>query len=163
MSAEKTIGEKEGGRRRRRRQEEPEMPEVDNEEDEGDESESDSRGITQAKGRATPGRRTAGEEEDQGNFLVRTFRSIREYFEGVRSEMDKVAWPTREDTQRLTIIVLTTTILFSLALGGVGFVFGELFRIGLGAPLLLLGFMFISVVGGLIWMRVRGKRSDTSY
>jgi preprotein translocase subunit SecE len=165
MSAEKTIGEKDTGRRRRRRQEEAEVPETDieTEDEEGDESEDDSKAITPSKGRATPSRRSQVEDVDQGNFLTRTLNTVREYFGGVRSELGKVAWPTREETQRLTVIVLTTTILFSLALGGVGFVFGELFRIGLGAPVLLLGFMVVAVGGGIIWWRVRGNKQNTTY
>lgn len=44
-------------------------------------------------------------------------RSVVAYFRGVASEMQKVTWPTREETRRLTLIVLGVTIAFSIGLG----------------------------------------------
>ena len=152
MPADKTIGEQEEGRRRRRRPAaavaEPEPQE---------------RGITAAKGRPTPSRRRQEEEEDDsGNFATRTVGGIREYFEGVRSELQKVAWPSPAETRRLTVIVLITLIASALILGAISLTFTELFRIGLSQPVLLLGFMFVAVAGGVIFWRVRQRRS-TSY
>jgi preprotein translocase subunit SecE len=39
------------------------------------------------------------EKEPRENVIVRTFREV-------RSEMKKVVWPTREETIRLTIVVI---------------------------------------------------------
>ena len=39
------------------------------------------------------------EKEPRENAIVRTFREV-------RSEMKKVVWPTREETIRLTIVVI---------------------------------------------------------
>ncbi len=65
--------------------------------------------MTVGKGRATPSRRRQDEaEEDSGNVATRTVGGLREYFEGVRSELGKVILATREEARRLTIIVLVT-------------------------------------------------------
>jgi len=44
-------------------------------------------------------------------------RSIVAYLRGVASELQKVTWPTREETTRLTAIVLGVTLAFSIGLG----------------------------------------------
>jgi preprotein translocase subunit SecE len=133
-------------------------------EDEIDEVEDveDNRAVTAAKGRATPARRQQDEEEEEGNFITRLVRGLVEYFEGVRSELRKVAWPTREETRRLTIIVISTLIITSLVLGVISLLFTELFRIGLNSPLILIGFMVIAVGAGVIYSRMR-QRSSSSY
>lgn len=59
-------------------------------------------------------------------FLRRWIDSARSYFRDVRSELNKVAWPTREETERLTRIVLVVTIATSLVLGAISFLFGLL-------------------------------------
>lgn len=150
MPADKTIGEQEEGRRRRRRPAAVAEPEPQE------------RGITAGKGRPTPSRRRQEEEEDDsGNVATRTVGGIREYFEGVRSELQKVAWPSTAETRRLTIIVLGTLIAAAIILGAVSLTFTELFRIGLSQPLLLLGFMFVAVTAGVIFWRTRRGRSTT--
>ncbi len=126
-----------------------------------EEVEENARGaLTAAKGRATPGRRTAEDEDKGGSVLTRLVRGLRHYFEGVRSELKKVAWPTREDTRRLTLIVIGTLIVSSLVLGAIGLLFTELFRIGLNNPLVLLGFMVVAVGGGVIFYVTRSRRSN---
>ena len=49
------------------------------------------------------------EKEPRENTLVRTFREV-------RSEMKKVVWPTREETIRLTIVVLALSTAISIVL-----------------------------------------------
>jgi len=44
-------------------------------------------------------------------------RSVWAYFRGVASEMQKVTWPTREETTHLTTVVLAVTIAFAIGLG----------------------------------------------
>ncbi|RRR75055.1 MAG: preprotein translocase subunit SecE [Candidatus Viridilinea halotolerans] len=48
-------------------------------------------------------------KEQQPNVAVRTFRET-------RSELKKVIWPTREETIRLTIVVLVISALIGLLL-----------------------------------------------
>jgi preprotein translocase subunit SecE len=44
-------------------------------------------------------------------------RSIVAYFRGVASEIKKVTWPDRDETLRLTTVVLGVTIAFAVVLG----------------------------------------------
>ncbi len=108
--------------RRRRRRSSAEDADIENEEV----------GLTEGKGRATPGRRSRRgvSTQDEGNFITRPLRGIVEYFSGVRDEMRKVTWPTREELQRLTVIVTIVTVVSSLVLGAIAFAFTELFILG---------------------------------
>ncbi len=49
------------------------------------------------------------EKEPRDNAIVRTFREI-------RSEMKKVVWPTREETIRLTAVVVALSAVISMIL-----------------------------------------------
>ena len=49
------------------------------------------------------------EKEPRENVIIRTFREV-------RSEMKKVVWPTREETIRLTIVVIAISALISVLL-----------------------------------------------
>ena len=118
------------------------------------------KGITAPKGRATPSRRREEEEEDDsGNIVTRTSGGVREYLDGVRSEIRKVAWPTREEITRLTVIVLATLVAGAIILGLISATFTELFRIGLSSPLILLVVLFAAVGIGAFVYRARGRRS----
>jgi preprotein translocase subunit SecE len=48
-------------------------------------------------------------KEQQDNAVVRTFRET-------RSELRKVVWPTREETVRLTVVVLIISLIIGLIL-----------------------------------------------
>ncbi len=41
---------------------------------------------------------------------------ISRYWKETRGELRKVAWPSREDSQRLTLIVIAVTLMFALFL-----------------------------------------------
>ena len=121
------------------------------EEDDGEDEGSSTRGITAPKGRATPGRRTQEIEEVKAetgivSTVTSPFRSISEYWEGVRSEMAKVIWPTREETQRLATIVLVVTIVSSVVLGVLSLIFSAIIAAGLSSPLLVFGAIFVLAV-----------------
>jgi preprotein translocase subunit SecE len=49
------------------------------------------------------------DKEPRENVIVRTFREV-------RSEMKKVVWPTREETIRLTIVVIAISAVISVIL-----------------------------------------------
>ncbi len=53
--------------------------------------------------------KTDKEKDQGGNSLVRTLREV-------RSEMKKVVWPTREETVRLTIVVVVLSAIISVVL-----------------------------------------------
>ncbi len=125
--------------------------ENDTVEDDGEDEVSSTRGITAPKGRATPGRRTQEVEEDKSESgivsgITSPFRSMAEYWEGVRSEMQKVIWPTREETQRLATIVLVVTIISSLVLGLLSLIFTAIIAAGLNSPLVVFGGIFVLAV-----------------
>jgi preprotein translocase subunit SecE len=144
----------------RKQAEEAELTEIDD-----DEEDDANRGLTASKGRATPSRRQREEEaeENRGNFLTRFVRNLRDYFEGVRSEVGKVVWPTREETRRLSTIVLIALIIASLILGTISGLFTELFRLALESPFIVIAFM---VGGGIaLWFigRFLNAQQDTRY
>jgi preprotein translocase subunit SecE len=55
---------------------------------------------------------------DQSNALVR-------YVRETRGELRKVTWPTRQESQRLTAIVLGVTAVMAIFLGLLDFVFSN--------------------------------------
>lgn len=129
----------------------------------GAQVEAEETAVVVGKGRATPSRRHAEEEEEQargGNAVSRFIFGMREYFEGVGTEVRKTTWPSREDTLRLSAIVLGTLVAMALALGAIALLFTELFRLGLSNPILLIGFMVLAVGGGLIFARVSARRAS---
>jgi preprotein translocase subunit SecE len=68
---------------------------------------------------------TTEKKEKKEHRLVR-------YFKGVRAEMSKVTWPSRQATLRLTAIVLGVTASMSIALGVIDWLFSRLFALLLG-------------------------------
>jgi preprotein translocase subunit SecE len=62
----------------------------------------------------------------EGNFITRSFTRLVHYFEDVIAELRKVTWPTREQAQRLTYIVLAVTAVTAIILGLVSYLFGLL-------------------------------------
>ncbi len=157
MSAEKLEKE---GRRRRLFGKAAEPEEVVDSTETDDEEEA--RGISPSKGRATPSRRRQEEEEDHRSWPVKTKDTVLDYVEGVRSELEKVVWPTREEAQRLTTIVIVTLIASSLILGAISVIFTELFTIGLNRPVILLAVVLIALVAGYAVWRSYNRRASSS-
>lgn len=147
MAAENTAEEK---RRRRRRGAEAEEAEVAEEME-----------LAEGKGRITPGRRNK-EEEVQGNAFTRPFINFFNYLQEVRNELDKVSWPTREETIRLTRIVLLVTVVSSLVLGGLSFLAGEVIRLGLNTPAIIVA-LFVAMVAGAVWYMRRSNPTRSGY
>jgi len=56
------------------------------------------------------------EKEPRESGVVRTFREV-------RSQMKKVVWPTREETTRLTIVVIAVSAIISIILSAADFLF----------------------------------------
>lgn len=157
MPADKAVEEK--SRRRRRRHD----PEAEVEADEEfNEDGTPVRGISERKGRVTPGRRAHTEDTNKGNFIVRFGRGMREYFKGVSDELSKVVWPSREDAIRLSRIVLAVTIVASLALGAISFLFTELFILGIrdNQPIVFVIFALVVVAGYFVWTRYILRRPE---
>jgi preprotein translocase subunit SecE len=50
------------------------------------------------------------------------------YLRQTRGELRKVTWPTREESQRLTAIVLGVTAVMAIFLGTLDFIFSQSFQ-----------------------------------
>ena len=113
--------------------------------------------ITEGKGRATPGRRSSrkakNKTEDEGNSFLRPFYSLFDYFVNVRSELNKVAWPSREDTRRLTILCINVTIAAALFLGTLSVILTEFIQLGLANSWMLIAVIVLMVAGAFGAMR----------
>jgi len=139
MSADNTIKEKRKSRRRKRAEEDEALI-IEEEEEES--------GLTDRKGRATRARREIDSSPVRSrNIVFRFIGGVGEYVGGVRSEIEKVSWPTRPEIRRLTLIVLATVIASAIALGII---------IGLQQPIILMGAILIAVVVALFFFR-RGR------
>ncbi len=108
----------------------------------------------QRKDRPTPTRR---EGNGKGNFVTRIFRTVSEYFGSTKAELQKVTWPTRQESIRLSGIVIAVTIIFSIGLGTLDYLYGALFRLGFDTPVIFIIFAaaLVVVVGGFA---VAGRR-----
>ncbi len=121
--------------------------------------EQDDSAITGKKGLATPGRRTRKakktKNEPQGNTITRPLFQVLEYFSNVRSELNKVAWPTRADTRRLTILCINVTIASAIFLGILAVLWSEFMRIGLnpGYAWMLIAVIIVMVAGAFAMIR----------
>lgn len=128
----------------------------------GDTANKNEGAITERKGTATPGRRTRkikkGKPEPQGNTITRPLFQVIDYFADVRSELNKVAWPSREDTRRLTILCINVTIASAIFLGILAVIWSEFMRIGLnpGYAWMLLA-VIVAMVGFALLMIHRGS------
>ena len=69
---------------------------------------------------AEPKKRTGAVKKspsDKNKNKKQDENALSKYLRETRGEMRKVTWPTREEAQRLTIVVLVVTTLFALFLG----------------------------------------------
>lgn len=117
--------------------------------------------ITTKKDRPTPSRRDEEDEDEGGNFVTRAGSGLVGYWQGVRSELAKVAWPTRDEARRLTTIVLIALVAAALTLGLISVAFTELFRIGIDSPWVLFGVMILGIAAGVIFNRISNRRTTT--
>jgi len=68
--------------------------------------------------KAKPDKKSTKKSGEQSNALVR-------YIRETRGELRKVTWPTRQESQRLTAIVLGVTALMALFLGLLDLIFSS--------------------------------------
>ena len=64
----------------------------------------------------------------RGRRTGNPFAQILHFIHDVRSELRKVAWPTQRETVNLTVVVIALSVTIGLFLGGIDFIFQELFR-----------------------------------
>ena len=92
-------------------------------------------------------------------------RSVWAYFRGVASEMQKVTWPSREETTHLTSVVLAVTIAFAIGLGMLDGFFSWWFQQAFHADsewifLAIAGLVLAAVGGGYVLMTVMSRRTQ---
>lgn len=83
-----------------------------------------------------PAPRPAKPAPDRGRLAAPQGRSVladrtegvRKIFNDTRAEMRKIAWPDRETTRNLTIVVIAISIVLGLLLGGIDFVLFQVFE-----------------------------------
>jgi len=51
---------------------------------------------------------------EQAVVKKKGFARVAEYFKGVGAELKKVAWPTKKDTYKYTLVVIVVCALFAL-------------------------------------------------
>ena len=57
------------------------------------------------------------------------FERITNYFRGVRAEVARVSWPTRNEVISLTALILLLVVLVTLYITGVDFILGTLIEL----------------------------------
>lgn len=126
-------------------------------------------GEPQKKDRPTPSRRNApkGTATAQKRNLFQRIPVVRPIYNYLASsvvEMRKVTWPNREETTRLTRMVLALTIFASIVLGTIDLFYGWWFRQALDNETLFLGLAaIVSIVAGAFTYIVFLKPDQYSY
>lgn len=118
---------------------------------------------TEKKGRPTPRRDEVAVKSAPLIERLPLIGSLVTYFKASAAEMKKVTWPTREETIRLTRMVLAVTIVFSLALGLLDVFLGWWFRQALinETIFLLVAAGVVVIGGGFSWFAIF-RREDYS-
>jgi preprotein translocase subunit SecE len=77
-------------------------------------------GALDEQGRATRAPRQTQQKKKQERI------GVRQYLREVRDELRKVAWPTRPEVRRYSIVVIITVVVYTALVGGCDYVFGHL-------------------------------------
>ena len=95
-------------------------------------------------------------KNDDKNFI----QNFRSYLGEVRTELNKVSWPTREDVVRLTRIVLMVTVISSIGLGALS-VGMTLFldKVGFDFPIILV--VLFVIIAAVTWWSFRQGESKS--
>ena len=94
------------------------------------------RGLRERLHLGAPASREARPVQRAGRTAAKALPSenrFRRFIRETRSELKKVTWPTREQTTRLTTIVIAVSVAVGAMIGGIDFVFQEFFSLLLGA------------------------------
>lgn len=62
-------------------------------------------------------------KDEKPSGLTRATDAVRRYFRETVGELRKVNWPSRQEAQNLTMIVLVVIVLMTIFLGGLDFLF----------------------------------------
>ena len=70
-----------------------------------------------------PAERKPAPQRDVVRKSAKSNNAVIRYFQETGDELRKVSWPTREQTIRLSIIVLSTTVISAIFLGALDYIF----------------------------------------
>ena len=59
-------------------------------------------------------------------WVPRKYHEAREFLSEVRSELKKVTWPSRQEVQSTTLVVIATSVFFGFYLWGLDLVFSRI-------------------------------------
>jgi|GEM_PF-283323 len=110
--------------------------------------------VTAKKESITLNAKAAEEQRERANkSSVPIIGGAIDYMDGVRAEIEKVTWPTREEAVRLTRIVILVSIAFSIMLGLFDAIYGLWFELAVDDELAFLGIgaIIVAVGGGFSW------------
>ena len=78
------------------------------------------------KEKSTTPEKDKQQQRERGESVVTRFtEGARRYYRETRGELRRVTWPTREESQRLTLVVIGVSIVFALFLGFLDFIFSS--------------------------------------
>ncbi len=113
------------------------------------------------KDRPTPSARQAAKPQKASRSIIGRIpvvRNIVTYLRGVIAEMQKVTWPTREESRNLTLLVLAVTVAFAIGLGILDAFFSWWFRQAFhpdSEPVFLAVAAAMAIIGGGGYMALR--------
>jgi len=82
---------------------------------------------------------------------------VSRYIKETRAEIERVAWPSREEATRLTLIVLAVTASLALVLALLDFIFAWYIAQVLAFNAFAMGFLVVVLVGGGLWWAFVGR------
>ncbi|HOA07855.1 MAG TPA: preprotein translocase subunit SecE [Spirochaetota bacterium] len=59
---------------------------------------------------------------------MKFFKNTKEFIAGSKDELSKVAWPSKEEVSRFTMVAIILTIIMSIYLWGIDMVFTKLIQ-----------------------------------
>jgi len=65
----------------------------------------------------------------EGAFIRKAMDAPAKFFHEVVAELKKVTWPTREETIKLTVVVIAISVLVGLFIGGLDALFLSITRV----------------------------------
>jgi preprotein translocase subunit SecE len=65
----------------------------------------------------------------KGNVKTEKGNGIIVFFREVKAEVKKITWPSKDETKKAFIAVVVFTLLYTILVGGLDFIFSSLFKI----------------------------------
>lgn len=56
-------------------------------------------------------------------------RSISKFFRGIKAEVKRITWPSKDDTKKALIAVGVVVLIYIILVGGLDYIFSNLFKL----------------------------------